>query len=95
MTEFRPFTPPVGRNFPMRNRIVSGISLGTLVIEAPKKSGALITAETALKQGRNVFAIPGKVGELNSEGSNALIKNGAKMVTSATDILVEYQKWEI
>ena len=91
LTEFRPFTPPVGRNFPMRNRIVSGISLGTLVIEAPKKSGALITAETALKQGRNVFAIPGKVGELNSEGSNVLIKNGAKMVTSATDILVEYQ----
>ena len=92
MTEFRPFTPPIGRNFPMRNRIISGLSLGTLVVEAPKKSGALITAETALKQGRDVFAIPGKVGELNSEGSNVLIKNGAKMVTSATDILVEYQK---
>ncbi len=91
MTEFRPFTPPIGRNFPMRNRIVSGISLGTLVIEAPKKSGALITAETALKQGRNVFAIPGKVGELNSEGGNVLIQSGAKMVTGATDILVEYQ----
>lgn len=91
MTEFRPFTLPIGRNFPVRNRIVSGISLGTLVIEAPKKSGALITADTALKQGRDVFAIPGKVGELNSEGSNVLIQNGAKMVTGATEILVEYQ----
>ncbi len=91
MTEFRPFTPPMGRNFPMRNRIVSGLSLGTLVIEAPKKSGALITAETALKQGRDVFALPGKVGEITSEGSNTLIRNGAKMVTGATDILVEYQ----
>ena len=69
-----------------------GLSNGVLVVEAPKKSGALITAETALKQGRDVLAIPGKVGELNSEGSNVLIKNGAKMVTSATDILVEYQK---
>ncbi len=91
MTEFRPFTPPIGRNFPMRNRIVSGLSLGTLVIEAPKKSGALITAETAIKQGRDVFALPGKVGEMSSEGSNHLIRNGAKMVTGATDILVEYQ----
>lgn len=91
MTEFRPFTPPIGRNFPMRNRIVSGLSLGTLVIEAPKKSGALITAETAQKQGRDVFALPGKVGEMSSEGSNHLIRNGAKMVTGATDILVEYQ----
>lgn len=91
MTEYRPFTPPIGRNFPMRNRIVSGLSLGTLVIEAPKKSGALITAETALKQGRDVFALPGKVGEMSSEGSNHLIRNGAKMVTGATDILVEYQ----
>ena len=91
ITEFRPFTPPVGRNFPLRNRIVSGISLGTLVIEAPKKSGALITAETALKQGRDVYAIPGKLGEMSSEGSNVLIRQGAKMVTGATDILVEYQ----
>ena len=91
MTEFRPFTPPIGRNFPMRNRIVSGISLGTLVIEAPKRSGALITADTALKQGRDVFALPGKVGEMSSEGSNLLIRNGAKMVTGAADILVEYQ----
>ena len=91
MTEFAPGTPPLGRNFPIRNRIVSGISLGTLVIEAPKKSGALITAETALKQGRDVFAIPGKVGEFSSAGSNSLIRDGAKIVTSAVDLLVEYQ----
>lgn len=91
MTEFRPFTAPMGRNFPMRNRIVSGLSLGTLVVEAPKKSGALITAETAIKQGRDVFALPGKIGEMSSEGSNILIQNGAKMVTGAADILVEYQ----
>ncbi len=91
ITEFRPYTSPNARNFPIRNRIVSGLSLGTFVIEAPSKSGALITAETALKQGRDVYALPGKVGELNSEGSNELIRHGAKMVTEAKDILVEYQ----
>ncbi len=91
MTEFAPGTPPLGRNFPIRNRIVSGLSLGTLVVEAPKKSGALITAEVALKQGRDVFAVPGKIGEYNSTGANSLIREGAKMVTSASDILAEYQ----
>jgi DNA protecting protein DprA len=91
ITEFPPFTPPMGRNFPIRNRIISGLSLGTLVIEAPEKSGALITAETAAKQGREVFAIPGKLGEMSSTGTNALIVKGAKMVTSASDILLEYQ----
>ena len=80
ITEFPPFTPPMGRNFPVRNRIVSGLSLGTLVIEAPTKSGALITAEVAMKQGRDVFAIPGKLGEMSSTGSNSLIKNGAKIL---------------
>lgn len=91
ITEFPPFTPPMGRNFPIRNRIISGLSLGTLVIEAPKSSGALITAQTALKQGREVFAIPGKIGELSSTGTNELLRNGAKMITSAEDILLEYQ----
>lgn len=91
ITEFPPFTPPMGRNFPVRNRIVSGLSLGTLVIEAPSKSGALITAEVAMKQGRDVFAIPGKLGEMSSTGSNSLIKNGAKMVMTVPDILSEYQ----
>lgn len=92
ITEFPPFTPPMGRNFPLRNRIISGLSLGTLVIEAPQKSGALITAETALKQGRDVFAIPGKLGEMSSTGTNSLIRNGAKVATSVQDILLEYQK---
>lgn len=91
MTEFPPFTPPMGRNFPIRNRIVSGLSLGTLVIEAPSKSGALITASVAAKQGRDVFAIPGKLGEMSSTGTNELIRNGAKMVTGVPDILREYQ----
>ena len=91
ITEFPPFTPPMGRNFPIRNRIVSGLSLGTLVIEAPGKSGALITADIAKKQGRQVFAIPGKLGEMGSTGSNALIVEGAKMVISASDVLLEYQ----
>lgn len=91
MSEFKPFTAPLGRNFPQRNRIISGLSLGTLVIEAPAKSGALITARDALKQGRDVFAIPGKLGEINSTGGNDLIKEGARMVTSASDLLLEYQ----
>ena len=91
ITEFPPFTPPMGRNFPIRNRIVSGLSLGTLVIEAPDKSGALITAEVAMKQGRDVFAIPGKLGEMSSMGSNSLIRSGAKMIMSVSDILSEYQ----
>lgn len=91
MTEFIPGTPPLGRNFPIRNRIVSGLSLGTLVVEAPKKSGSLITADIALQQGRDVFAVPGKVGEYNSTGANELIRRGAKMVTSAIDLLGEYE----
>ncbi len=92
ISEFPPLSPPSRRNFPIRNRIISGISQGTLVVEAPSKSGALITAEEALKQGRDVFATPGKVGELNSFGVNKLIKKGAKIVTEAHDILLEYEK---
>lgn len=91
ITEYSPGVRPLPQNFPHRNRIVSGLSLGTLVLEADKKSGALITARTALEQGRDLFSLPGKVGELNSLGTNDLIKNGAKMVTSAVDILEEYE----
>lgn len=91
ITEYKPGTPPNGYNFPIRNRIISGLSNGTLVIEAPSGSGALITAKKALLQGKRVFALPGKVGEINSTGTNELIRNGAAIITGAADILVEYQ----
>ncbi len=91
ISEYRPFTDPVGSNFPIRNRIISGLSLGTLVIEANQKSGALITARYALKQGRDMYALPGKVGDANSQGTNELIQKGAKMVQNAEDILGEYE----
>ena len=91
ITEYRPFTPPYGDNFPVRNRIISGLSQGTLIVEADYKSGALITAKTALFQGRDVFALPGKIGEQNSIGTNKLIQDGAKMITGAIDILEEYE----
>ncbi len=91
ISEYRPFTPPNGYNFPIRNRIISGLSQGTVVVEAPLSSGAMITAKAANEQGRDIFAVPGKVGEMNSVGTNQLIKNGSKIVTCAADILFEYQ----
>lgn len=91
ISEFRPFTRPEGRNFPLRNRIISGLCQGTVVVEADEKSGALITARDALMQGRDLFAVPGKLGELNSLGTNALIRSGAKIATEAYDILAEYE----
>ena len=91
LTEYKPFSEPKGAHFPLRNRIISGLSQGTVVIEAPRGSGALITARTALEQGRDVFALPGKVGEMTSIGTNELIRDGAHIVTSAADILLEYQ----
>ena len=90
ISEYPPGTKPIGHHFPQRNRIISGLSLGTVVIEAGKSSGALITANTSVEQGRDLYALPGKVGEITSLGTNELIKKGATMITDATEILNAY-----
>lgn len=90
LSEYPPGTPAARGNFPARNRIISGICLGTVIVEAPERSGALITARTALEQGRDVFAVPGNVDAPKSAGTNNLIKEGAILVTGAWDILREY-----
>ncbi|MBQ7846786.1 MAG: DNA-processing protein DprA [Clostridia bacterium] len=90
ISEFKPGSRPTQTSFPIRNRIISGLCQGTLVVEADKKSGALITARHALSQGRDLFALPGMVGEQNSEGTNALLKDGAIPITDAADLLQDY-----
>ena len=90
LSEFPPGTPPYKWNFPKRNRIISGLSCGVVVVEAPKRSGALITASQAAEQGRDVFVIPGNVDVAACAGSNALLRDGAIAVGSGWDILSEY-----
>ena len=90
ISEYPPNTPAVPRNFPTRNRIISGICHGTLLVEGTKKSGSMITARLAIGQGRALFAVPGKIGDVNSEGPNLLIREGAYSVLESTDILKHY-----
>ncbi len=90
ISEFKPGTKPDAQNFPRRNRIISGLSLGCIVIETGLNGGAMQTAALSLDQGREVFAVPGNLGIRQAEGTNMLIQKGeAKLITSAEDVLVE------
>lgn len=95
VTEFEDDMGPLPYNFPQRNRIITGLSLGVVVVEAAKDSGALITANLATEEGREVFALPGKISSSTSSGTNALIKDGAKLVQSVDDILDELRLHEL
>lgn len=90
LSEYPPGTEHLGKHFPVRNRIISGLSLGVVVTEAPERSGALITASRALDQGRDVFALPGQMDDWHCTGSNRLLRDGAGVVTDAWDVLGHY-----
>ncbi len=95
ISEFPPGTKPAKQNFPRRNRVIAGLSRAVMVVQASIESGSLITARFAAEYGRDVFAVPGDINRKNSEGTNWLLKNGAKTVTEVTDILEEYPELNI
>ena len=89
ISEYPMGTAPLPHNFPRRNRLISGLSLGVVIVEAAQRSGALITADCALEQGREVFAVPGQMSSVTSQGTHQLLKQGARLVTSVEDIMEE------
>lgn len=91
LSPFAPGSPPKGYHFPIRNRLISGVSDGVLVVEAPEKSGALITAARAAEQGRDVFVVPGNIDVASARGSNALLRDGGIPVSCGWDVLCEYE----
>ena len=95
ISEYPPGTPPLRHHFPARNRLISGLSLGTLIVEAAEKSGSLITARMALEQNRDVFAIPGGFDDAGFCGGHRLIQFGAKLVTRPDEILMELPPWAL
>ena len=90
VSEFPPGTPPLARNFPRRNRVISGLARGVVVVEAAAGSGSLITARLALDQGREVYAVPGPITSGGSLGTHQLLREGARLTTSATDVVAEF-----